>query len=406
MAIKIRSGDEAAYGRQLALKSSVERSEQALAFDPSRAADPQLFVEGEEFYPPMLDDLRRAESSIHIIQFGIRPGSVADRLTKILIDRAVAGVPVRMIVDSRGSRPDFESSKLFDRLSESGVEVFVNRPFAPRVSYGPLGSPRGSRWNVANLLAVDHRKVIVIDGRICWLGTAGIEDRFLDGRHHDLFVRLEGPVLHQFQAVFLASYRWHGGELPVDEVSTLFPDPPGGDCMVPAMVLHNAPGKFRPIARGIVDLISSSRRSLDIMNPYVADPGMFRLMIDAAERGVRVRLIVPPLQSTLSTGYARLYHYAELIDAGVEVWTYPTVAHAKAFVSDGENVLVGSCNLETWSLRRFFEIDVSIRSPDLADQFRSKLFEPDIVVSTPARPAKGIRERVLSTAFYLVSPLL
>jgi cardiolipin synthase len=269
-----------------------------------------------------------------------------------------------------------------------------------------LGSDRGRRWNLRNLFAVDHRKALIIDGRIGWVGTAGIEDRFEDGRHHDLFVRVEGPVVHQLQAVFLASYRWLGGVYSACDVPRLFPAISTDVSGVPAVVLHNAPGPYRPISEAIVELLSSAQHRLDIMNPYVAHHGMFRLLVEAARRGVKVRLVVPPRERTWLTGYARLYHQEELSDAGVEVWTYPAVAHAKAFVRDDAEVLVGSCNLESWSLYRFFELDIRIQSPDLAHQFRTKLFDPDIAISTPAQPADGIKDQILSHAIYLVSPLL
>ena len=406
MPTRIRSGAEAVYGRHLAAQAKVSRSDLAIGFEPGLAVDPRLYIEGVEFYPPLLADLANATSSIHIVEFGVRPGQVADRISKVLIDKARENVPVRMIVDSRGSNPKGDSRELFKRLSAAGIEIYVNNPFAPRLPVGPLGGRQERRWNLRNLLAVDHRKFIVVDGRIGWIGTAGFEDRFEDGRHHDIFVRFEGPVVRQLQAVFLASYRWHGGAFSRSDVESLIPDgaaEPGG---VPALVLHNAPGKHRPVSRAIFDLINAAQTRLDVMNPYVAHPRVFDLLIDAARRGVDVRLIVPPRHATWSTGYARLYHHAELIDAGVEIWTYPAVAHAKAFVRDDADVLVGSCNLETWSLRRFFEIDVRFQSEELARQFRSRLFDPDIARSRLAEPARGIKERVLSTAFSLVSPFL
>jgi cardiolipin synthase len=406
MPIRIRCGDEAAYARYLASKAAVSRADLTVGFEPCTAADPLLLVDGAQFYPPLLADLARATSSIHIIEFGIRPGGVADRFAGVLADKAREGVAARVIADARGSNPGGGSRELFERLAGAGVEVFVNHPFAPRVPVGPLGCVRGRRWNLRSLLAVDHRKAIIIDGRVGWVGTAGIEDRFEDGSYHDLFVRIEGPVLHQLQAVFLASYRWHGGAYSVCAVDELFPALEAGERAVPAIVLHNAPGRYRPISREIVDLIASARRRLDIMNPYVAHPGMFRLMREAARRGVRVRLIVPPEWATQTTGYARLHHYAGLMRAGVEVWIYPSIAHAKAFVRDDCDILVGSCNLETWSLRRFFELDVRVQSEELAEQFRTKLFEPDVAASTPARPARGLKQRALSSAFHLISPFL
>jgi len=404
MPIRIRVGDEAGYARHLAQKTRVGRPDLAIGFEPTRAAAPALFVEGAEFYPPMLDDLRAATSSIHINEFGIRPGVVADRFTKVLKEKAAAGLPVRLIVDARGSRPDGESRELFADLAASGVEVYVNRPFDLRVALGPLGAETGKRLNLENLFAVDHRKFFVIDGRVGWVGTAGIEDRFEDGRHHDLFVRMEGPIVHQLQTVFLASYRWHGGEYGLSEIACLYPEPEEGD--VPALTLQNAPGSYRPISRAILRHIERAERTLDIMNPYISHPVIFERLIDAARRGVRVRIVAPPNHRTWTTGYVRLYHHEALTGAGVELWTYPAVAHAKAFIRDGEHVLVGSCNLETWSLRRFFELDVSIRSPELAREFADELFDPDIAASVPATGIEGLQDRLLATAFYLASPFL
>jgi len=404
MPIKIRAGDEAGYARHLALKTRVGQRDLAIGFEPTRAAAPALFVEGAQFYPSMLDDLRAATSSIHIVEFGIRPGAVAERFAKVLKEKAAAGLPVRVIVDARGSRPDGESRELFAELAAAGVEIYVNRPFDLRAPLGPLGGETGQRWNLENLFAVDHRKFFVIDGRVGWVGTAGIEDRFEDGRHHDLFVRMEGTIVHQLQTVFLASYRWHGGAYRLEEVPCLYPKPSAGD--VPALTLQNAPGGYRPISRAILRHIERAERTLDIMNPYIAHPVIFQRLIAAARRGVRVRIIAPPNYRTWTTGYVRLYHHEALTEAGVELWTYPAVAHAKAFIRDGEHVLVGSCNLETWSLRRFFELDVSIRSPELAREFADELFEPDIAASVPATGIRGLQDRLLATAFHLASPLL
>jgi cardiolipin synthase len=95
---------------------------------------------------------------------------------------------------------------------------------------------------VSHLGHIDHRKLVVVDGRIGWVGGAGVEDHFDDGRFHDLFVRLTGPVISQLQLVFLATFRWLGGAIGPQELDALLPthaDAPGS---VPATVLHNAPG--------------------------------------------------------------------------------------------------------------------------------------------------------------------
>src|SRR5436190_396157 len=92
---------------------------------------------------------------------------------------------------------------------------------------------------------INHRKLVVVDGRIGWVGGAGIEDHFENGAFHDLFVRVEGPVVAQLQLVFVASLRWLGGAIPASAGAELFPPLDAGASPVTAVVLHNAPGRFR-----------------------------------------------------------------------------------------------------------------------------------------------------------------
>ena len=299
---------------------------------------------------------------MHIVQFGFRPGTVGDRFAEALLAKARDGVPVRMVVDRNGSDPERRSKEFYDRLIEAGVQVCMTRGTQARAPFGPLGDDgRPMRWNLDSLGHIDHRKVFIIDGRIGWVGGAGVEDHFEDGRFHDLFVRLEGPVVSQLQLVFLASLRRLGGTVPVDVLPSLFPAHAGGDG-APAVVLHNAPGRFRPITDAIAELLDSARETLDVVNPYVTDRGMIQRIERAAQRGARVRLFVPGTPNNWACGAAQRFHHGGLLEAGVEILDYPQMLHAKAFVRDGEDVLVGTCNLEAWSLKRFFEIDVRVRS--------------------------------------------
>ncbi len=100
---------------------------------------------------------------------------------------------MRLVVDRQGSDPERGSQPLYERLTAAGIEVCVVRATVPRVQVGPLGADGATRWNLRALGHIDHRKVAVIDGRIGWVGGAGIEDHFEDGRFHDLFVRVDGP---------------------------------------------------------------------------------------------------------------------------------------------------------------------------------------------------------------------
>jgi cardiolipin synthase len=395
------------HARRLLTATGVDRHDLALAFEESCVTTAEVLVEGRSFYPPMLADIEAATSSVHINQFGFRPGKVGDLFARALAEKARSGVPVRLVVDEQGSHPFDTTRDFYAALVTAGVEVVVTRATKPRTSAGRLGSPSPVRWNIRALGHIDHRKAVVIDGRIGWVGGAGIEDHFEDGRFHDLFVRVEGPVVAQLGVVFVASFRFLGGSIPEAELPTLFPvlgaPPPDA---APAVVLHNGPGRYRPISDAIAEILDGAQETLDVVNPYVTDRGMIRRIEQAARRGVHVRLVVPAEPNNWACSAAERFHHQRLLDAGVKILEYPTMVHAKAFVRDGEDILAGTCNLEAWSLKRFYEIDLRLQSRPLAQQFAERFFNPAEAVSGPGRVPNGFKERAKSAAFAAISPLL
>jgi cardiolipin synthase A/B len=374
------------------LREPVRLADLALTFGETVASTVDVEVEGRNFFPPMLRDIGSASSSIHINQFGFRPGGIGEQFASALLGKAADGVPVRLVVDAQGSRPDGSGRRFYQRLMAGGIEVRVVR--AKRL------------WTPSQLGHFDHRKFVVVDGRIGWVGGAGVEDHFDDGRFHDLFVRVTGPVTSQLQLVFVASFRWLGGTIPPGQRDELFPvheEVPGS---VPATVLHNAPGSYRPITAAIAQLLDDARETLDVVNPYVTDKAMIGRIEDAARRGVEVRLFVPGKPNNWACATAQRFHHEALLTAGVRIFEHPAMLHAKAFVRDGEDVLAGTCNLEAWSLKRFFEIDLLVRSSDFATQVDERFSTPAEAVSTPGRALTGTSERLTATALAAISPLL
>jgi cardiolipin synthase A/B len=399
------AGHVRAHAERL-VRDPVRLADLELAFGESTAATAEVLVGGESFYPPLLEDLAAATSSIHIDQFGIRPGTIGDEFAEVLLAKAADGVPVRIVVDRQGSDPERASRAYYERLLAGGVDVRVVRAVQLRAPSTPVAAAGPNRWNLRQLGRIDHRKLFVVDGRIGWVGGAGVADHFHDGRFHDLFVRVTGPVVSQLQLVFVATYRWLDGELEVEELDTVFPDHGDAPGSVPATVLHNGPGRYRPITTAIAELLDGARETLDVVNPYVTDRRMIRRIEDAARRGVRVRLFVPAEANNWACALAQRHHHAALLDAGVRILEYPTMLHAKAFVRDGEDVLAGTCNLEAWSLKRFFELDVLVRSPALAAQFDERFSAPAEAISGPGRVVTGARNRLKSAAFAAISPFL
>jgi cardiolipin synthase A/B len=374
------------------LREPVRLDDLALTFDETVAATADVRVGGRSFFPPMLADIASATSSVHVNQYGFRPGEIGERFATALLAKAADGVPVRLVVDGSGSCRGRSGRAFYDRLRAGGIDVGVVR--ATR-----LQAPK-------QLGHFDHRKFLVVDGSVGWIGGAGIEDHFEDGRFHDLFLRLTGAVASQLQLVFLATFRWLGGAVPEGQLDALFPDHEAGAGSAPATVLHNAPGAYRPISTAIARLLDEARETLDVVNPYVTDRRMIQRIERAARRGVHVRLFVPAKANNKACASAQLSHHRALLDAGVRIHGHPAMLHAKAFVRDREDVLVGTCNLDAWSLKRFFEIDVLVRSTELAARFDERFAVPAEAASTGGRAAVGARQRLQSRAFAAISPLL
>src|SRR5262249_35072470 len=193
------------------------------------------------------------------------------------------------------------------------------------------------------------------------------------GRFHDLFLRVTGPVVSQFQLVFVVSFRCLGGTIRT-QIDELFPPLDEGDDPIPAVVRHNAPGLYRPITTAIARLFDDAGETLDVVNPYITARRMIRAIESAARRGVRVRMFTPAHGNNWACAAAQQFHHGRLLDAGVRILEYPTMLHAKAFVRDGEELLAGTCNLDAWSLKRFFELDLQLWSLEVAAQFEERFY--------------------------------
>lgn len=367
-------------------------SDLQVSFAPAHIATFELLPEGANFYPRILEDIAAAERSVHIIQFGFKPGKIADLFVPVLSERAKAGVPVRLVLDSVGSATYTESKAMLDELAAAGVQIAIHDAAPPRRE--GLLPDRRMVGRMAGIGHVDHRKLYVIDGKIGWMGGAGIEDHFENGQFHDLFVRVTGEVLSQLQATFLVSFAQLGGPLPQGkELDEAFPTPDDAGTIDTTFLMNWPPG-WLPVTTTAEALMDGARERLDMTSPYVGNRSVIDRIIGAAQRGVRVRLVVPDAEHGNPYAYAAFqHHYDHLIAAGVEIWEYPSLVHAKTIVSDDE-VQVGTLNLDDWALYRNPEIALHIRDADVAETFRRDLYEVDIAKARPGAPATGRVDRI------------
>jgi cardiolipin synthase A/B len=301
----------------------------------------ELFMNGDETYPRLWNDLRAARESLTIQLYYCEPGRMADTFRDILVERARAGVKVLFLYDAFGtSFPD----DYLRALTDAGV---LAKPFRPL-----------SLLTAHKMQHRAHIRVVCIDGRIGWTGGFGLSDKwFGGGRVHgewrDSNVRFIGPAVRQLQAAFVACWAEATGDLLVGDLLFGGEDAPD-DGGVLAAVLHGSPSVGSTEAeRFLAVSIAAARERLYITNAYfVPDRDIRRLITAAARRGVDTRILTAgpatDIKSTLHAGRAR---YEELLEAGVRIYEYrDTMMHAKTLVVDGMWSACGSMNADNRSL--------------------------------------------------------
>ena len=370
-------------------RDDVRRDDAAIAYAPATASDVQLFLDGTQFFPAMIDDMQAAEHSIHILMFGFTPGGWGDTFADLLLEKSSSGVEVRLIVDGQGSKATGDNEEFFLRLAEGGVQIVVNDTLSIQAT-GELPD-RDRNFRLDEIGHADHRKMIVVDGRIGWVGGAGFEDHYHDGGWLDTYSRVEGDVVLQLQAVFCTSFHAYSGQLPTD-LTPYFPEPDdAGEINV--TILQNFPTGFLPGTQASREVLEESTGQLDVMNAYFTDAGMLDRIVGASERGVDVRIIASQDSNVFPAQYALASQYERLLDAGVEIWEVPGFVHAKLTVSDN-TVVIGSINYDAWALYRNLELALLIENEAVADDARAQLIEPTIAQGTQPDPPDGWQETV------------
>ena len=346
------------------------------------AASVEPLVDGTSFYPRMLEDIAAARGSVHLLQYGFTPGEVGDEFAAALEAAVARGVEVRAVVDEYGSKTGSSSEEFFDRLAAAGVQVVVSDLLPP--CYRGLWPSTELDYSFAEVGHYEHRKLLVVDGRVAYTGGAGIQDHFANGRFHDVMTRVTGDVVRELQMVFLTTFAAHGGPLDRGEpaLAAYFPEPddPGALRTIVVGTRHTRDVSALQATR---ELIDTAQQRIDVTNPYFTDDEIVDHVITAAERGVRVRILVAQDSNSAVHSAALRHDYGRLLEAGVELWEYPNaVVHGKVLVAD-DAVMFGTINLDAWALYRAYEVAVLVDDRGTADLFEERLFEPDIAISRP-----------------------
>ena len=302
-----------------------------------------------------------ARAATRSITFGVyiwEPGQASERLIAVLTERARAGVAVRVLLDGWGSLNMAEADER--RLRAAGVKVA--RFAAPR--FGKL-----TRQHKRN-----HRRAIVVDGRIGFTGGVAVADKWLgdaQDEHHwrDMMVKVTGPMAASLQAAFVGPWAHTTGELLAGP--DFFPLPPGpaeGGTGLRHVGVASAPGsEDHPLRLLFLQTFASVRRHLYVTTPYlVPERSLLEALGERARAGVDVRILVPDGHNDVKpVRWASQTLYGELLAAGVQIYEYQgTMMHAKALTADGDWSVFGSVNLDIRGME--FDRDVALGIQDAA----------------------------------------
>ncbi len=338
----------------------------------------ELLVNGDRIFPCYLDTIREAEKTVCLLTYAYWRGDIADDVADALCERAAAGVEVNVIIDAMGGvqmKPD-----LFKRMVDGGVRVSRFRP------------PKPYAWR--RLANRTHRKILVADGCVGLTGGVGIAEEWTgdaqDPDHwRDTHVRVRGPIVRGLFGAFAENWLEATGEVLVGDGYT--PELEGDDEGGPMQMVRSSAGVGDTNVEALYYLaIAAARETLDLTAAYfVPRPAFTDALVDCAERGVRVRILVPG--EHIDKGFVRVggrAAYDELLDAGIELYEYgPTMLHAKSLVLDGVWSSVGSVNFDNRSFQLHDEATLCVQSKVFAGELTEQ-FERDLEVSERIEPER------------------
>ena len=325
------------------------------------------FHNGDQIFPPMLQAIRAARHSITFETYIYWSGDIGRAFAAALAERAKAGVPVHVLLDWVGSAKIDE--RFLEEMETAGVQI---RRFHKPVWY-----------DLARLNNRTHRKLLIVDGRVGFTGGVGIAPEWTGnaqdaGHWRDSHFRVEGPAVAQMQAVFMDNWIKASGEVLHGEI--YFPALAAvGDGR--AQVFSSSPsGGSETMHLMYLLSIAAATRTIDLSSAYfVPDTLTISALVEAMQRGVRVRIITPgPIIDAQTVRAASRASWGPLLAAGAQISEYqPTMFHCKVFVVDGLLVSVGSTNFDNRSFRLNDEANLNIYDANFAAE-QTLQFEADL----------------------------
>ncbi len=327
----------------------------------------KLLINGEEKFPAILESLQKARHHIHIEYYIYENDSIGNQIADILIAKAKEGLEVRFIYDDFGSKGIRKN--LVKRLRAAGVEAY---PFY-KINIIQLAN----RINYRN-----HRKIIVIDGKVGFVGGINVSDKYINTEKNKLYwrdthLKIEGMAVLNLQFTFLTDWNFCSRQA-VSFNTAYFPYEEANDKIGNQLVqiISSGPDSDYPgIMYSLIQTMLLAKKELLITTPYFIPAASFVDAIKiAAQSGVKVKLLVPGISDSFVVNITSQSFYEELMQAGVEIFKYQKgFVHAKTLVCDRKILTVGTANLDNRSFDLNFEINAVVFDPELAEALANQI---------------------------------
>lgn len=357
-----------------------------------------FYSDGASKFEALFEELEKAQKFIHIQYYIFLDDEIGRKTRDILVKKVKEGVKVRLLYDDVGSWD--AKRQFYNEMEAAGIEV---EPFL-KATFRFLAS----RVNYRN-----HRKIVVIDGKVGFVGGMNIADRYIKGLKfgiwRDSHIKVEGKGVASLQTSFVIDWYYSRKEFlgsdayfPLTEAK--------GDVLMQA-VTSGPIGQYKAIHIGILQAIFNAKESVYIQTPYFIPTDALLLAIQTASlRGVDVRLMIPRHCDTTFVHIATKSFLKEVLDAKVKVYFFePGFLHSKLMVVDNSLVITGSANMDVRSFEHNFEIDVFIYDKDTCTQAKQIFFD-DMAESTLLLPnewdSRSRVEKLKESVVRLFSPLL
>lgn len=306
------------------------------------------FPLGDDMLPALLEDLKKAERYIFMEYFIIDEGVMWGEILAILEEKAKAGLDVRVMFDGMNEMTTL-SYDYIERLHKVGIKAQAFSPVKPILS---------TYYNYR-----DHRKITVIDGQVAYTGGVNIADEYVNKRERfghwkDTALRLDGSAVQTLKALFLTMWSVTGVDDPADMDRYLQEKPQKKKSEGLVLPYANSPLTYHKVAENVyLHLLNTSTDHVYIMTPYlILDDELVRAMTFAARRGVDVRIIMPGIPDKQYAFDIATTYFKALLGAGVRIFRYtPGFVHAKIYISDAKQAVVGTINTDYRSLYQNFE---------------------------------------------------